>query len=113
MTYTYALIDEAGTATMIGDHEDELIDPRLIEISDETPKPQVGWVYDGSAWSKPTTLTNSEVLLTRIPQAISANQAYLALSPPTQAQVVQQVNALTRQINGLLRLVGKQLDDTT
>jgi hypothetical protein len=37
--------------------------------------------------------------------AHGANKDFLALDPPTTAQALQQVNNLTRQVNGLIRLV--------
>jgi hypothetical protein len=44
--------------------------------------------------------------------AYANNEDFLALSPPTQAQVVAQVNALTRQVNALIRLQVPDLLDT-
>lgn len=37
--------------------------------------------------------------------ALAGNTTFLALSPPTVAQVGAQVQALTRQVNALIRLV--------
>ena len=53
-----------------------------------------------------------KTLRARALTAIDANKAYLALSPPSQAQVVAQVRALTTQMNGLIRLVLAALDAT-
>jgi len=53
-----------------------------------------------------------ETLRTRARQAYADNQTYLTLSPPTQAQVVSQVQALTRQVNALIRIVLGALDAT-
>ena len=55
---------------------------------------------------------NPALLRDRLRQAFIVNAAYLALSPPTQAQAVQQVERLTREFNALLRLLAGQTDDT-
>ena len=54
--------------------------------------------------------TVAERIDQRLNQAIDANVAYLALNPPTTAQAIAQINALTRQMNGLLRLQRNRLD---
>ena len=56
---------------------------------------------------------NYATAATRAQQAITTNDAYLALSPPTQAQVVAQVRVLTREVNALIRLVTTLLDDVS
>jgi hypothetical protein len=56
--------------------------------------------------------TVEKVLRARAVTALDANRTYLTLAPPSQAQVVAQVNALTRQVNGLIRMVLAVLDDT-
>lgn len=48
---------------------------------------------------------DAETLLTAATQAYYANLDYLALDPPTTAQALAQVQALTQQVNGLLRFV--------
>ena len=49
--------------------------------------------------------TNRATLTQKGLQALSDNSAYLAITSPTNAQVAAQVKALTRQVNGLIRLV--------
>jgi hypothetical protein len=45
--------------------------------------------------------------------ALANNTIYLALNPPTQAQVVAQVAALTRQVDALIRLAVGDFTGTT
>lgn len=40
--------------------------------------------------------------------ALNANQTYLAITGPTNAQVVAQVRALTQQINGLVKILNRR-----
>lgn len=42
--------------------------------------------------------------------AIQANNQFLNLNAPTQAQALQQIKALTRQMNGLARILAYELD---
>lgn len=58
-------------------------------------------------------IANASTLRQRAQQALTANAAYLALSPPTQAQVVAQVASLTRQDSALIRLGLGVLDSTS
>jgi expansin (peptidoglycan-binding protein) len=44
--------------------------------------------------------------------ALTGNRDFLALASPTNAQVVAQVKALTRQNNGVIRLILGRLDGT-
>lgn len=55
----------------------------------------------------------ASTLLAKIPVAIAANNTFLALAAPTNAQVVTQVQRMTRQLNALGRLVAQLLDDTS
>lgn len=45
-------------------------------------------------------------------QALVTNRTYVAIASPTAAQTTVQVKALSRQMNGLIRLLLGQLDGT-
>lgn len=63
----------------------------------------------------PTELANYQTLVGKAPAAIANNQTFLALTAPTNAQTLAQVEALTRQVNAIIRLLVGQLeavDDT-
>jgi hypothetical protein len=55
---------------------------------------------------------NGEELLRRARGALQSNRNYLATPTPTQAQVVAQVAALTRQVNALIRFALGAFDGT-
>ena len=57
-----------------------------------------------------TRLANENTLYEQARTAIVGNKQFLALSSPTNAQTLAQVKALTRQMNGLIRIVAKELD---
>lgn len=59
-----------------------------------------------------TETTNTLALLNAAQTALTNNQAYLAIQLPTQAQVVAQVAALTRQVDGLIRFLTKDFSGT-
>lgn len=59
----------------------------------------------------PDDVRNADDLRTRTATALGANRAFLA-STPTAAQSAAQVKALTRQMNGLIRLQLQQFDAT-
>lgn len=44
-------------------------------------------------------------------QAFETNKAFIALDPPTSAQAMQQVDRLTLQMQGVLRLLADVLDE--
>ena len=51
-------------------------------------------------------------LRVRAKKALVANQAYLAVGSPSNAQLLAQLRALTRQVNALIRLEVDQFDST-
>jgi hypothetical protein len=57
-----------------------------------------------------TATMNRTTIEQQAATALTDNATFLALGTPTQAQVLAQVRALTRQTNGLIRLVLGQLD---
>lgn len=56
---------------------------------------------------------NRDIFLSKFDAAISNNDAFLAIASPTNAQVVTQVQRLTRECTALLRLGRADLQDTT
>jgi hypothetical protein len=60
-----------------------------------------------------TATTNQATLLTQASNAIAANVAYLAIGAPSNAQVVAQVDRLTREVQALIRLATRVLDSTS
>ena len=58
-----------------------------------------------------TRETNRLILEDRASNAINNNKDFLALSAPTNAQALKQIQALTRQTNAIIRLLVRELDD--
>lgn len=56
------------------------------------------------------SVVNGPTLLAKATAALSNNAAFLGIASPTTAQTVAQTQALTRQIDALIRLVMGQLD---
>lgn len=50
-------------------------------------------------------------IYTKAAQALAANTTFLGVASPSAAQVAAQVKLLTREVNGLLRLLVHQLGD--
>lgn len=59
----------------------------------------------------PPEQANDETIRQQAEAALATNRAYIA-STPTAAQTTAQVKALSRQVNGLIRLVLGRLDAT-
>lgn len=56
---------------------------------------------------------NRDVLLAKFDTAISGNDTFLTVASPTNAQVINQVQRLTKECTALLRLGRSDLQDTT
>ena len=56
--------------------------------------------------------TNQQTIQQRAQQALTANDTFLAIASPTQAQTLAQVKVLTRECSGLIRLLLSQFDTT-
>lgn len=56
--------------------------------------------------------TNEQTIKDRAATALQGNRDFLALQTPTNAQVLAQVRALTRQATGLIRLALKRFEGT-
>lgn len=61
---------------------------------------------------EPQTHKNAATLRTQAANAIDANKTFLAISAPSNAQVLAQTKALTRQVNAVIRLVIGSLEGT-
>lgn len=59
-----------------------------------------------------STMANQQALADKLVQAIAANDAYVAIVSPTNAQVAAQVQRLTKECSALFRLMLGQLDTT-
>lgn len=56
--------------------------------------------------------TNRSGITTKAVNALAANDTYQAIASPSNAQVVAQVDLLTRECSGLIRLLLNRLDTT-
>jgi hypothetical protein len=56
---------------------------------------------------------NSDTIRAKAAAALIANATFLAIANPTTAQATTQVKALTRECNGLIRMLLGQLDTIT
>lgn len=59
-----------------------------------------------------TANTNRATIQQQAAAALDANRTFLAIASPTNAQTLAQVKALTRQNQGIIRLLLNQLDGT-
>lgn len=57
-------------------------------------------------------LVNADTIRARAVQALADNRTYIAIASPSAAQSTAQVKALTKQVDGLIRLVLGVFDAT-
>ena len=74
-------------------------------------------VVDGQTVTTPvvrdiTVESNLATIRGQARTALTGNRTFLALAAPSNAQAVAQVQALSRQMNGLIRLLLDELDGT-
>lgn len=95
----------ADTATTTHDHSVELV----------AGVPTVTWTERAKTSEEQASQTqqaNRTTIEDQARTALTNNRTYLALASPTNAQNLAQIRALTRQNNGLIRLLLGQLDGT-
>lgn len=67
-------------------------------------------IVDQTTAEVPPEASNRDLLRDRARQALNRNRDYLQLASPTAAQVRDQVELLTRETSGLIRLLISALD---
>ena len=70
-----------------------------------------GVLVDTRMVTRPAVDVNADTIRERAGAALTTNADFLALGSPSNAQVLAQVRALTRQVNGIIRLTLVRLDD--
>jgi hypothetical protein len=107
---TYAIGQSLGNgATVVADIVTTLADGTIVEEMHDSK----GNVEITTTPSPGTPASNVAVIQQRAQQALLANATYLAIPNPTAGQNVAQVQALTKECNGLIRLLLGILDSTS
>jgi hypothetical protein len=86
--------------------EYRLFDGDLVLVEQRPATPQEVAAYE--AWEHGQ---NAAELRAQAQKALDKNKTFLALDPPSNAQIAAQVEALTKQMNGLIRQVIGAWDD--
>ena len=68
------------------------------------------WTLTAEKQAEATATTNERTISQQVEAALANNATFLGLASPTTAQNAAQIKALTRQMNGLIRLVRRKLD---
>lgn len=98
----------ADTATTTFDVSVELVSSEPVVVSQVwTERPKTQSELDGEARQ-----ANESTLQDRARAALAQNRDFLALDPPSNGQLRLQVDRLSRQMNGLIRLVVSEFDGT-
>lgn len=86
---------------------------RSVELVNGTPT--VVWTARAKTTQElanDTETANRATIQTQLTTALAANRTFLAITTPTTAQNAAQIKALTRQNQGIIRLLLNQLDGT-
>lgn len=83
----------------------------LVEIGEPTVENPTVWFSQSQEWKPGTPTANLMAIQQQAEAALAANRAYVT-GTPTAAQTTAQVKALSRQVNGLIRLFLSRLDGT-
>lgn len=123
MTVDFAAIDLTQSPNVVvavftsdADYAGEETATRMfVDVTTLSPQPAATWTYDPTtqAFTEPVTLANQATLLSKAQAALTNNETFLALATPTSAQAVAQVQALTRQVNALIRLATSELSSVS
>lgn len=70
------------------------------------------WTSERVVWKAGSAEANRLSILDAARQALVTNRTYIAIASPTAAQTAAQVKALSRQNNGIIRLMLNALDGT-
>lgn len=71
-----------------------------------------GSVLEDYTVPKPAEQVNEETIRERAEAALADNLAYLGTQNPSNAEAAAQIKALTRQVNGVIRLLLNRFDSS-